>query len=314
MRLPATTIFLLSSVTVTVFTTTSCHAFQQRSHGTGVTSVIDEKRAAARPCQPTISHQNDGKRPFGGDLQRQFETWQQNLQSFVAAGVVLGTAVLGFGGGGFVIQPEPANAIELSKGAIVVQTTAASTTTKTTKTTSNAAGIDSQRLLKTLFSQRKELTASLKRIETSIVTEFTEQQVWKELLQEIMNVEEDVIPSIKIRQPQDLGQTIKDLQKGKLNLLVNGEVINIVVEPTLSKEQDDLVIRNVGFKGDNFNIPSDNNDSPSDRNMGPIRTKLSELTGFWDYWNSPAEVRSHTVIVYRNTFVDSWLAMIRRDG
>jgi hypothetical protein len=176
----------------------------------------------------------------------------------------------------------PANAeLELSKGAFVVQT-------------SNKAGqsllkteIDSQSLVKTLFKNRKALGASTGRIQQAIQDEL-KRPVWLEVQKELVDIEGDVLPTLKISPPSDITATLKDISKGKLNFLVNGEIVNIVVEPTFGEEEDDLIVRISGFKGEKLTglVASDGSDAFKS-SYGPIRTWLGQYEAFWAFWDEP---------------------------
>lgn len=196
------------------------------------------------------------------------------LSNLLAASVFSAAAVAS-------VQPlQPANALELSGGAFIVETNGAKSATSKTS-------IDSQRLARTALTNRKEIAASLKRIGSAVEKELATEPVWKELGREILDVEGDVVPALKFSPPTDWGKTVKDLQRGKVNLLINGEVVNVVVEPTLSEQEDDLVIKVSGFKGERFSRPETT--QVEEERLGPIRAYLSRFTGFWDYWNGPAE-------------------------
>lgn len=198
-----------------------------------------------------------------------------------------------------------ANAAELSlsKGAIVIDLTAPTTTSTgdDTQKRSELKKFDAsqeQKLLQTLIKNRRELGASIGRIQQSIQNELqisesntgpTAAKIWTEIYQEILSIEGDVVPKLEIIPPEDLATTLKDLRDGKLNLLVNGEIINVSVEPTFGKDEDDLIIRIKGFKGGM--VPRVREAPSPSAYYGPIRSWLSEFRDFWVFWDSPT-VRS----------------------
>lgn len=192
--------------------------------------------------------------------------------------------------------------LSLSKGAIVIELGATTSDDGSTATKSQFKKFDSsqeQKLLQTLLKNRKELGASIGRIQKSIQNELivkdintgpTAAPIWTEIYQELMSIEGDVVPKVQITPPADIASTVKDLRNGKLNLLVNGEVINVSVEPTFGKDEDDLIIRIQGFKGGM--VPKATKESPpSSAYYGPIRSWLAQFDQFWSLWNSPT-VRS----------------------
>lgn len=191
--------------------------------------------------------------------------------------------------------------LSLSKGAIVIEL-GATTSDDGSTTKSQFKKFDAsqeQKLLQTLLKNRKELGASIGRIQKSIQNELiakgtntgpTAAPIWTEIYQELMSIEGDVVPKVQITPPADIASTVKDLRNGKLNLLVNGEVINVSVEPNFGKDEDDLIIRIQGYKGGM--VPKATKDSPpSSAYYGPIRSWFAQFDQFWSFWNSPT-VRS----------------------
>jgi hypothetical protein len=189
--------------------------------------------------------------------------------SFVAAATIFTSSLVS----DMAIAPPPAHAapvVELSRGAFVIETTTTSADQSLLK-----AKIDSKSLIKTLFVNRKELSSSLGRMQSALQTELDE-PVWLEIQKEILSIEGNVVPSIKITPPSDLKQTIEDITQGKVNFLVNGEIFNVAIEPSFSETEDDLVIRVKGFKGER---------------LPPIireeRTQPSQFDEFWVFWDEP---------------------------
>jgi hypothetical protein len=219
------------------------------------------------------------------------QKWQQSLASGVAASMIAMAAITTQGlsvppahaataAAAPIIAPEAAETkravVELSRGTIVVQTS--------DSIKSSSSILDSKRFLKTLFANRKELSASIGRIQSSIAQEVSSQPVWKELSKEILSVEGDVAGMIQVLPPADWKETIKDVSAGKLNVLVNGELVNVQLLPTFGEQEDDLIISIKGFKGnkDVFRFASD-----APRYYGPIRTYFSKYDGLWNWWALP---------------------------
>ena len=177
--------------------------------------------------------------------------------------------------------PETPNTVVLSKGAIVVQT-ASETLLKST--------IDSKSLLKTLFVNRQELSASLGRIQTTISQELTG-PAWRELQKEFLVVQGDLASSVQIIPSSDVKETIRDVASGKLNLIVNGELINVAVQPSFGENQDEVIISIKGIKGTKISPISFEDAGPR---YGPIRSYFSRYEAFWNWWVTPypSQVRS----------------------
>jgi hypothetical protein len=170
----------------------------------------------------------------------------------------------------------PASAeLDLSRGALIVQSTSQPGQSLL------KGEIDTQSLVKTVFKNRKELGLSAGRIKLSIQDEL-KQPVWQEIQKEIVNIEGDVLPSIHFTPPSDFRETLKDISNGKLNFLINGEIVNIAVVPTFSDKEDDLIIRVTGFKGEQLLTQPKQSFQPPN---GPIRTWLSQFKTFWSFWD-----------------------------
>lgn len=213
---------------------------------------------------------------------------------FVAAATVFASSLVA----DLAIAPPTANGaeLELSRGAIVVQTSS-KPGQQLIKTE-----VDSQSLIKTLFKNRKELGASAGRIQKAFQDELNA-PVWREIQKELVDIEGDVLPTLKVSPPSDITTTIKDISKGKLNLLVNGEVISVTVEPSFGKEEDGLIVRIKGFKGEQLpgSIESKEVTMPS---YGPIRSWLAQYDDFWAFWNEPypSKVKLHVASIGRLFF------------
>ena len=193
------------------------------------------------------------------------------------------------------VAPTPALAdVEISRGAFIIQT--ATTKTKNDQSSSIVkTEIDSKRLIKTLFANRKDLTASLGRIQSAVSKELSSEPVWMELQKEVLNIEGDVSSAVKFTPPADWGQLVKDVTAGKVNLLLNGEIVNVSIEPNFSETEDDLVIRVKGFKGEGLPgtlyAVEEKSSGPA---IGPIRAKLEEYKAFWQWLDEPYPTQVRT--------------------
>ena len=207
-----------------------------------------------------------------------FQTFNKMKDGMFAAATIFSTALI-TDLATIDVHQSPANAadLQLSKGAFVIQTSSkpGQSLIKTE--------IDSQSLLKSLFQNRKELGASIGRIQGAIQQELNG-PAWLDIQKEIIDIEGDVLPSVTLTPPADLAQTVKDVSKGRLNFLVNGEIVNIAVEPTFGEEEDDLVVRITGFKGEKLTglISEQSLFKPA---YGPIRTWLGQFEEFWAFWD-----------------------------
>ena len=195
-----------------------------------------------------------------------------------------------------IILPAHADTVELSRGAIIVQTSNVESSFSNHDSWMKSS-IDSKNLLKTLFQNRKELSSSVGRIQTVIGQELAQVPAWKELQKELLSVEGDLAGMIRVLPPSDIRETIKDVSAGKLNLVVNGEIINIQVLPTFGDQEDDLVIAIKGFKGnDVFRFPTPGDEDSAQPRYGPIRSYFSQYEPFWNWWATPFEVRTRYAV------------------
>ena len=168
-------------------------------------------------------------------------------------------------------------AVELSTGAIMIQAA-----TKPGQSLIRDS-VDVKDLLGSLIKNRKALSASVGRV-SAVVQEELKAPVWAELTKEFLQFEGDVLPEVKVLPPRDIQQTIRDVSKGKLNLIVNGEIINLSVDSSSTSAQDEFVIRAKGVKGvamPSFTEPA----------AFQARTKLQDqLDGVSQFWYSPLQV------------------------
>lgn len=137
----------------------------------------------------------------------------------------------------------PANAVELSSGAFSVQAYTGGGGVETLKTT----GLDSTALFKTLLKNRRELGASIGRLQNALTDELNS-PVWTEIKKEVLQIEGDIVSDVKISAPSDWTQTFKDLSQGKLNFILNGEIVNVAVDSSIGKDEDKIVIKIDGVK------------------------------------------------------------------
>ena len=122
------------------------------------------------------------------------------------------------------------------------------------------AKIDGKALAKTLIKNRKDLNSSIKRI-----VDFTSSEIqsgpWIEVGKELLDIEGDVIPKVKVQPPTDWQGALKDLTNGKLDVVVNGEILYIDVNEVKGSNpgDDEITIRIKGTRASLPEIVSDSN-------------------------------------------------------
>ena len=184
---------------------------------------------------------------------------------------------------GFSLAPPAALAdttVELSTGAVIVQTS-----TKQGQSLLKAE-VDVKDLLGSIIKNRKALKASVGRVAT-VIQEELKAPVWAELTKEVLQFEGDVTPDLTVLPPRDIQQTLRDISKGKLNLIVNGEIINLSVDKSSTAERDEIVIRAKGVKG--VAMPSFTEPAAFQARSG-IQDQLDSVTQFW-YTPLPASLQ-----------------------
>jgi hypothetical protein len=234
-----------------------------------------QKVTRQEPLRPTTSL-NDAKHHYIINRSSNPNLWKSLTKagtSFAAAAAIFGSALVS----DMAVAPAPALAdIEISSGAFIIQTAA---TTKSGDQ-SNAQSvrmteIDSKSLIKTLLANRKDLAASFGRIQSAVIKELGEP------------VGSDISSAVKIP-PADWRQVVQDVTSGKVNVLLNGEIVNFSVDPNFSETEDDLIIRVKGFKRERlsrtFYAPVENSLGPA---VGPLQAKLAEYQSFWDWLDEP---------------------------
>ncbi|CAB9524686.1 expressed unknown protein [Seminavis robusta] len=242
-------VFLLAALsapsTTCAFTTTSpSNRFSRSSLAVSLQSQDDSS-----------SHKQQGSNPWA---------------SLAVAGTIFATTLAGS-----VAVPPPANAdVYLSTGAIIINTSAKQGDSLL------KAEVDVKDLFGSLIKNRKALKESVGRV-AAVVKEELASPVWTELGKEVLQIEGDVTPEITLSPPRDVQQTVSDISKGRLNFIVNGEIINLSVDKTSSQGEDEIVIRAKGVRGvglPQFNEPA----------VTQVRTRLQDqIEGVYDFWYSP---------------------------
>jgi len=246
------------------------NAFQSPIHSVHHQTSLSGLRALQKNEDFIISSHNsfpfENNSSSGIDGKRNNNDWKKLVSNLVATGTVLASIVT---------VPLTANAgVELSSGALTIQTT------KQDGQSLVKTEIDTKEFLSSLFKNRKDLISSLKRIADAVKDELN-QPAWIEIEKEILQIEGDVAPDFKINPPSDVQQTIRDLSQGRLNIILNGEIINLSVDDSFSATEDEIVIRAKGVKG----IPlSGFPESPKTVIKSNIQKQMEAVDNFW---NSP---------------------------
>ena len=224
---------------------------------------------SAFQASPTSSRQT-----VSLDLQK---SPQNGLASLAVAGSIF-ASTLGFSAApALAVEAAAPPAVELSTGAILIQAA-----TKPGQSLIKDS-VDVKDLLGSLIKNRKALAASVGRV-SAVVQEELKAPVWAELSREVLQFEGDVLPDVKVLPPRDIQQTVRDISKGKLNLIFNGEIINLSVDSSSSSAQDEVVIRAKGVKG--VSMPSFNEPAAFQ-----ARTKLQDqFDGVTQFWYAPLQV------------------------
>lgn len=229
-------------------------------------------------------------------------TQQPWVTGLVIASVV-SSSVLGLP---FLPLPDVANAMELSSGTTTFETTI----TKDeliNKSVSTAA-----RLVQTLLKDRIPLTQSVKTIQSTVVQELSS-DTWEQIRTIVMELQQDLSSATTINLPADWKQTLQDLKDGKINVIVNGEIINVSLEkiddpkrvvkgngvgttkdgetPSVNEitgvvvlPDDEWVLRVRGYKGIDPNVVATEIVSPKKTTTYSLSYPI---LGFLDDWDKP---------------------------
>jgi hypothetical protein len=217
---------------------------------------------------------NNGESDVGSNLVTRQQQQNPLWTSWFVAGAIFVSTLVGSMATTGTIMPAHAAEVELSTGAIIVQTSA-----KDGQSILKAE-VDVKDLLGSLIKNRKALKESVGRV-TTVVVEELQSPVWTEVGKEFLQFEGDVTPKVTVSPPRDIQQTIADISKGKLNLIVNGEIINLSIDKSSFEGEDELVIRAKGVRG--RGLPSFNEPAVTE-----VRTRLQDqIDAINEFWFSP---------------------------
>lgn len=100
------------------------------------------------------------------------------------------------------------------------------------------AELDTKSLLKTVFVNKDKLAESLKSVSGVIDSELHKKE-WLEIQKELLVIEGDIAPQIKVQGPKNLKAALDELSKGKVSIVVNGELVTINVEEVRGAQSGD---------------------------------------------------------------------------
>jgi hypothetical protein len=253
----------------------SCGTF---GFGFSPARVVDKRTTSLRSPPAVLHHKHDSDVKVRDD-KSPVAVLVTNL-AVAATIVATSLTATGFMPASPILAPPVANAVEISSGAFSIQTS-----TSSGQSLFNAE-IDTRSLLTTLLKNRKAITASFERVQNAISEEL-KTPVWKELAKEVLQIEGDVVPDVRFLPPSDWTQTFKDLSQGKINFILNGEIVNIAVDPRFGKEEDELFIRVEGFKGVDLSGLKPTGNPIADVYSKRWEQRFSFVSG---YWNTPLGV------------------------
>ena len=200
----------------------------------------------------------------------------------------------------FQLSQQPAQALEETttlppKTALVIETTQTQPASETIRKTS----IDGKALVKTLIANRKELNTSVRRI-----IDFTTGEIQNgpllEIGKELLTIEGDVVPEVKVKLPTDVRGALVDLSVGKFDVVVNGEILYVDVQEVKGDKpgDDEITIR---IRGTRASLPDITTSAlmERDRVVGQsgngVSSPVIRMDGgfdFWEFWNSPLPITS----------------------
>ncbi|KAG7366223.1 hypothetical protein IV203_028893 [Nitzschia inconspicua] len=209
----------------------------------------DDVRPENPSCRsPLFYRPNSNQR--NNETTRTFFSWWKN--ALLATAVTVGATAA--------VSTTPAHAsLDVSPGTTVLEISPELTQRKLIQTTAGSA----LKAARTLTYNQKEIMASLKRLQSAAETEVSSTQAWQELWSILQSYGGDLSKQVTIRPPSNIQQTLKDLvQEGKVNFIVNGEVVQVSLEYQSGKDgaiseessngivpDDEWILRIEGYRG-----------------------------------------------------------------
>jgi hypothetical protein len=154
------------------------------------------------------------------------------------------------------------------------------------------------KISQTAYNQKDDLLQSIKRLETSVSSELTSTQVWKEIYTILQKYyDSNIHKQISIRPPADIKSAFKVLlEDHTVNLIVNGEIVQVSVEyksntgnaaadtTTTSSlvPDDEWILRIEGYRGID---PTAADAALTRPRYDPSTPKF--VQEFWDYYQTP---------------------------
>lgn len=153
--------------------------------------------------------------------------------------------------------------------------------------------IDGKKLLQNVYKNRKELGQSSTRILDYTKSELSRPE-WIEVGRELLDIEGDLLPDIKVKLPFDWQAAIKGATKGKIDLVINGELIAVDFANVKGLEAGEEEIT-IHVKGKRLgNLPF----------IAPVVDEhVKQPTPFWKFWDSSFEFPNHMKIKNGNAIL-----------
>lgn len=120
-------------------------------------------------------------------------------------------------------RADAVDAVEISPGAATLETTL------TQRQLINRSASAISRLVVTLLKERGPIVESVRTIETVIARELSS-DTWREVRTVLADLQRELAATTEIHPPADWKRTVQDLKDGKVNVIVNGEIVNVSLE------------------------------------------------------------------------------------
>ena len=201
-------------------------------------------------------------------------------------------------------QLQPTQALEQSNNNILPKTALIIETSQIQLNNSNnnneavlKTKVDGKALVKSLITNRKELNSSVKRIVDFTSTEL-KNGPWLEIGKELLAIEGDVVPEVRVKLPTDWQGALKDLTSGRFDVVVNGEILYVDVKEMKGDNpgDDEITIRIRGTKASLPEFePSATSTAATAALTGTTTEQINPGSDFWEFWNAPLPVTTQVL-------------------
>jgi hypothetical protein len=132
------------------------------------------------------------------------------------------------------IHPPPARAsLDISPGTTVIETSP----DLTPRTLARSSVGTAWKVTRAALRERNDLTQSLERLASAATNEVASTQAWRDIWTLLQDYGVNLGSQISVRPPADFQRAARDLlQEGKVNFIVNGQVIQVSVEYRSGKD------------------------------------------------------------------------------